>query len=533
MKKNLSLIVIAMLFISISGLMAVTGSIGIRGGVSIPKADLNDNKDLNFMGGLSFELWLKENLGITLTPYMTKIGAEKVTGWPGNYYTNTYETDLLGADLSVKYRPTKKFALNFDKGILKRIAPYANAGIGILNYDVTHDFNDPNLEIVESAAGDGGTGITIPNFGAGVSFMTRWGLNLDLGFQEEWSPFTYHLDELDGFQSVHFNDAVFMPYLGLTYDFSKKVDTDKDGIIDRKDGAPKNPEDMDGYMDYDGIPDTDNDGDGILDVNDGAPNDPEDMDGYMDYDGIPDPDNDKDGILDVNDGAPNDPEDMDKFEDADGIPDKDNDKDGILDVNDKAPNDPEDIDAFEDMDGVPDPDNDKDTILDINDKAPGTDETVKNKIETKETMNGYQDEDGVPDVKPGDKPVTTKPVDKPVQPKPEVVNGTYEFEPVHFDTDSAVIKQIYYPTIDNVAKIMKENPALNLEIQGHTDNMGNAALNDRLSLRRAQSAKTYLINKGISASRITIKGYGFNNPTASNDTPEGRSLNRRIEFKLN
>ena len=84
----------------------------------------------------------------------------------------------------------------------------------------------------------------------------------------------------------------------------------------------------------------DTDGDGIPDKTDKCPTEPEDKDGFEDADGCPDPDNDADGILDATDKCPNEPEDKDGFEDADGCPDPDNDKDGVLDTADKCPNEP-------------------------------------------------------------------------------------------------------------------------------------------------------------------------------------------------
>ena len=101
-------------------------------------------------------------------------------------------------------------------------------------------------------------------------------------------------------------------------------------------------------------PDVDTDGDGIVDRLDKCPTDPEDKDGFEDEDGCPDPDNDQDGVPDVTDKCPLVPEDKDAFEDDDGCPDPDNDKDGFLDGVDKCPNEPEVFNGFEDDDGCPD-----------------------------------------------------------------------------------------------------------------------------------------------------------------------------------
>lgn len=525
MKQALrSILLVGVLITIISTTFALDSTLTFKVGTALSKTDINIEETNHLMGGLSFEVWLKDYLSLGLSPYFATLEEESTA--------YQYKTKLIGGDLQMRFRPTQKIAYRSETGFFSHIGPFVNAGVGLVNHDV-----DSNITTVNPGAdySDGGLGVTIPNVGAGISFVTQWGLGLDLGFQYEWSPLKYHLDYLDGYQQKNYNDDYVMPYVGLAFNFMKPKDRDGDGIIDRKDKDPDNAEDFDEFEDWDGAPDYDNDQDGVLDVNDGAPNDPEDMDGYMDSDGIPDPDNDGDGILDVNDGAPNQAEDMDGFEDKDGIPDPDNDKDGILDANDKAPNAPEDKDGFEDMDGVPDPDNDKDGVLDVNDKAPGTDMTLKDGIETKETMNGYMDEDGVPDVKPGETKPVEKPIEKPkpeVTPKPEVNINEYNIENVLFDTNYATIKSIYYPTMDMIYTLLNDNQNWKLEVNGHTDNTGGAELNQRLSLRRAQAAKDYLVRKGIAASRITVKGFGFDQPTASNDTPEGRTLNRRVDFKI-
>ena len=164
-------------------------------------------------------------------------------------------------------------------------------------------------------------------------------------------------------------------------------DNDRDGIPDTQDKCRDAAEDFDGFQDEDGCPDPDDDGDGILDADDKCRSEAEDKDGFQDEDGCPDPDNDQDGILDKVDMCPNGAEDMDGFKDEDGCPDPDNDLDGIPDKQDKCPNEPEDKDGFEDDDGCPEPDNDLDGILDKLDKCPNDAETI----------NGIDDEDGCPE----------------------------------------------------------------------------------------------------------------------------------------
>ncbi|MCC6648440.1 MAG: thrombospondin [Polyangiaceae bacterium] len=164
-------------------------------------------------------------------------------------------------------------------------------------------------------------------------------------------------------------------------------DRDGDGVLDRDDRCPEQPEDKDGFQDDDGCPDPDNDGDGIPDARDRCRDAPEDKDGSEDDDGCPDPDDDGDGVLDADDQCRGEPEDKDGFRDEDGCPDPDNDGDGVPDKDDKCPNGPEDMDGFRDEDGCPDPDNDLDGIADELDKCP-------NEAEDKD---GFEDDDGCPE----------------------------------------------------------------------------------------------------------------------------------------
>ena len=82
--------------------------------------------------------------------------------------------------------------------------------------------------------------------------------------------------------------------------------------------------------------------------------------------------------------------------------------------------------------------------------------------------------------------------------------------------------------LDEAASILKKNPDLKVEIDGHTDSTGPAAYNMTLSERRAKAVMKYFVDKGVEAQRLTTKGFGSTNPAASNDTKEGRAKNRRV-----
>ena len=104
---------------------------------------------------------------------------------------------------------------------------------------------------------------------------------------------------------------------------------------------------------------------------------------------------------------------------------------------------------------------------------------------------------------------------------------------VYFDFNKATITRNSYNELQKIVTVMKENPAISVEIGGHTDYVGGDAYNLKLSQDRAQSVVNYLAAKGISRNRLTAKGYGETRPLASNDDEqEGRELNRRTEFEI-
>jgi OmpA-OmpF porin, OOP family len=101
---------------------------------------------------------------------------------------------------------------------------------------------------------------------------------------------------------------------------------------------------------------------------------------------------------------------------------------------------------------------------------------------------------------------------------------------VLFDINSAEVKSEAYPMLNEAVLILKKNPDLNVEIDGHTDSTGTAAYNITLSEKRAEAIKDHLVTRGIDPNRLTTKGFGFTKPAASNDTKAGRAKNRRVEF---
>lgn len=219
-------------------------------------------------------------------------------------------------------------------------------------------------------------------------------------------------------------------------------------------------------------------------------------------------DTDQDGIEDDLDKCPGQAEDFDNDRDTDGCPDVDSDKDGLEDDVDTCPAEAEDFDGFQDSDGCPDADNDGDSVADELDRCPLQPETV----------NEYMDTDGCPDTKPERVVLETKRI--------------AITEQVNFALGAATLDPSSYALLDDVARVMTDNPGLQVRIEGHTDNVGDENLNVKLSQSRAESVRTFLIDRGINPSRLDAIGFGPTKPIDTNRTEEGRANNRRVEFVI-
>ena len=118
--------------------------------------------------------------------------------------------------------------------------------------------------------------------------------------------------------------------------------------------------------------------------------------------------------------------------------------------------------------------------------------------------------------------------------KVEVTTGQVVIkEQVFFDTGKATIKSESLPLLDEVASALLLNTDITLvEIQGHTDNVGNSETNQRLSQRRAQAVRDYLVSKGVDRKRLQATGYGSEVPLEDNESAAGRAANRRVQFEI-
>ena len=231
-----------------------------------------------------------------------------------------------------------------------------------------------------------------------------------------------------------------------------------------------------------------------------------------------DTDSDGDGVSDKKDLCPDTP--VGVVVDANGCP-IDTDGDGIPDYQDECPT----VKGLKALNGCPDADGDG--VTDSKDLCPDTPAGVK--VDAKGCPIDT-DGDGVPDYK--DKcPNVAGPVEN--NGCPEVANVLVQsLEGIQFEFDSDIIKAESFPTLDTAAETMKSHPEFNLDIAGHTDNIGDDTYNQNLSERRASSVVKYLMSKGIDAAKLKSAGFGETQPVADNETLEGRAKNRRVDFKV-
>ncbi|MEZ4684489.1 MAG: OmpA family protein [Bacteroidia bacterium] len=258
-------------------------------------------------------------------------------------------------------------------------------------------------------------------------------------------------------------------------------DRDRDGVLDKDDKCPDEP----GIIALQGCPEKsqDTDGDGILDKDDDCPT----VAGLATFRGCPDTDGD--GIMDKADACPDEPG-LAKFA---GCPDKDG--DGVKDGDDACP----EVAGLVELSGCPD--RDGDGIRDGDDRCP--DEA------------GVAEMNGCPEVE-----------EEIIEKLAVITKG------VQFKTGSAELKEASKTVLDEIVSIMDEYPAYSIQIDGHTDNVGDDGMNMTLSQDRASACLEYLVAKGLARERMKSAGYGETQPIDTNNTAAGRQNNRRVDFKL-
>ncbi len=271
---------------------------------------------------------------------------------------------------------------------------------------------------------------------------------------------------------------------------NKPKDTDKDGVPDKTDTCPGTPTGV--TVDEAGCP-IDSDKDGVADYIDRCPNTAAGV--RVNAEGCP-LDTDGDGVTDDKDRCPNTA--RGETVDANGCPlPKDADGDGVTDDKDRCPNTPAGVRV--NADGCP-MDSDGDGVSDDKDRCPNT------------AAGTQVDAVGCPILFRDNRP-------------------TLILEGVTFATGKAELTDASKAILLTVAQSLAGNPDVRVEVGGHTDNTGSRATNARLSQARAESVMNFLVANGVNANQVTAKGYGPDQPVASNRTAAGRQQNRRVELK--
>lgn len=337
-----------------------------------------------------------------------------------------------------------------------------------------------------------------PYLFAGPGFLadnSESGLNFDLGVGGKYymTPATaLYLEAgyINGTETTvagkNDRDNFWKATVGIEFDFGKTKDSDMDGVSDKKDKCPNTPAGV--AVDVNGCP-VDTDGDSVADYIDDCPS----VAGLTSLKGCPD--TDKDGIADKDDACP----EIAGLASLKGCPDTDG--DGIADKDDKCPDTPKGYKV--DAKGCP-LDQDNDGVLDADDACP--------------TVAGTKENKGCP--------VKEKTAE-------EIEAEKMKVEPVYFDSNKSTFTAQEKVKIDNLVNLLKENSTYNVKVNGYADALGADNYNLNLSKSRVNSVVKSIVSGKIKKERIeSQKGFGEANPAATNDTPEGRALNRRVEFEV-
>ena len=361
------------------------------------------------------------------------------------------------------------------RGSLNRISKLGDTSVDDLSYygvDGTIKYNFLKNTVIDPFVEIGGGYTWVDEIGAGTA---NGGLGLNIWFTENIGltlQSTYK-HAFEDYLPKHFQHLA-----GINIKFGG-TDTDGDGIYDKDDACPE----VAGLEAFNGCPDAD--GDGIEDSKDACPNEA----GSKEMNGCPDADGD--GVADKDDACPSEAGSAA----LNGCPDADG--DGVADKDDACPSEA----GPAANKGCPYLDKDGDGVLDKDDMCPDVAGTVANK--------------GCPEV--------TEEVQKKLNDYARTIL---------FDTGKSSIKAESTSVLVDIITILKEYPNAKFTVEGHTDSVGSANLNQSLSESRALSVKQFLVDKGIEEFRLSAIGYGEEKPIASNATRSGRTENRRVEINL-
>lgn len=426
-------------------------------------------------------------IGATIVPWLGVEGTYGVSDTEAEFPT-PWETRMqhYGVDLVANITPAQ------------RVTPYVLAGWTELVYES----DDEN--VITGAGSYVFQGLEI---GGGFKINAYEGDRVNLGLRldardvitdlVQWfpPPPDRAMDDTS-FEKTDHHSVLFSVGLQVSFGSSSK-DSDGDGVIDRRDSCPATP--LGALVDARGCP-LDGDGDGIADGLDQCPETPRKA--VVDEMGCP-KDSDGDGILDGLDECERTP--AGARVDALGCP-IDGDGDGVYDGIDRCPGTPPGAEV--DATGCP-VDSDSDGVFDGIDVCPNTPANLK------------VDATGCP--------IEVTETDT------QLLNtGMIRTSAIRFASGSWEITDDSTSTLEEIGQTLAQWPQLRIEIGGHTDSQGADAFNQELSEKRAQAVLDYLLTNypGIQGQQFSVKGYGESTPITDNSTEVGRSINRRVEFRV-
>jgi outer membrane protein OmpA-like peptidoglycan-associated protein len=516
MKKMFLLFIIILTFIFTLPTFAQFGSsglkVGLQGNFLYPRNDFDNDNGIKFAGlirgfirmdlvkGLQFELGVGEGI-------YAGLGTIISNNAPKAYYM----TRIIPIDFRFVVSPWEREKYN----------PYFYAGFGALHWDKWYSEFTNIFKSPQTTEPTGWTGVVPAGAGIQLKLSEHFALDFQAGINY---TFTDNLEQIkmNDNQDYYYTAGIGLFYFGP----NPNADDDNDGLTNPDEKLlgtdPMNPDtDGDGLLDGAEVktfktnplnPDTD--GDGLKDGEE-----------VMTYKTDPNKvDTDVDGLKDGEEAMKYKTDPLKADTDDDGL------KDGEEAM--KYKTDP--LKADTDGDGLKDgdevmkyktdplnPDTDKDGLKDGEEVIkyqtdplnPDTDSgTINDGTEVKRGTNPLDASDDIPKIIKAE------------------IGQAIVLEGITFKTGSAEILPVSEEILQKALNTLVYYKDMEVEIAGHTDNVGKKAYNKKLSEKRAESVKAWLVAKGINSKRITTKGYGLEKPIASNKTEEGRTKNRRIEF---
>lgn len=501
MKQTYKTLILTFVIVLLSfSAFALESTLTFRGGVSGSETDIYNNKQLNGMVGIGYELWLTKWLSLGINPYVTRVqaGPENMPYTPTKVAWDVppynFQSNVVGGDLLFRLRPNWKV-----------VAPYLTAGAGVVNF----------FPKTRSGAEIGGypetfdfTSFSAPTVGAGLHFFTKWDVDFELGFQKNFLMTDY----LEGWEKGEFNDNIWMAFLGVSHTFGKtKAAPVVIPTVFEINPTSRNVSEKAGTTSFfidANKPWTATENETWLSV---APTSGMNAVNFVvtyDANNTPDP---RTGYIYVTSEGIT----RTLTVTQEGYKEMLKVTPGVQNVKGTAG-----ATSFNVESNLPWVVTENESWLAAN----PTQGVNNGSIVVSYDANPYTvGRTGQLTVTGGEKAETVTVVQE--------ARAELMLKPVYFEFDRYNLTDEAIGILNDNIVLLMAHPDVKIEISGHTDFMGTEKYNENLSMNRAKAVRDYLVKNQIDKKRLTIKGMGETMPASTNDTDEGRALNRRAEFK--